>query len=1129
MVASSERRVRGAVGERRRRLRTSRPPTAGDPQWYKDAVIYEVHVRAFRDSNADGIGDFRGLTEKLDYLRDLGITAIWVLPFYPSPLKDDGYDIADYTNVHPDYGTLADVRLFIREAHRRGLRVITELVCNHTSDQHPWFQRARRAAPGSPYRDFYVWSDTPDRYPEARIIFKDFETSNWTWDPVAGAYFWHRFYSHQPDLNFDNPRVREAMFKITDFWLDMGVDGLRLDAVPYLYEREGTDCENLPETHAFLRELRAHVDAKYGDRMLLAEANQWPEDSVAYFGDGDECHMAFHFPLMPRMFMSIRMEDRFPIIDILEQTPPIPPTAQWALFLRNHDELTLEMVTDEERDYMYRVYAHDPQMRINLGIRRRLAPLLGNHRRRVELLNGLLFSLPGTPVVYYGDEIGMGDNVYVRDRNGVRTPMQWSGDRNAGFSEANRQQLYLPVIADPEYHPEAVNVEVQQANPHSLLWWTKRLIDLRKRHPAFSRGDLSFIQPDNRRILAFTRRHDGEIILVVTNLSRFVQYAELDLSEFEGRVPTEMFGRVEFPPIGDAPYFLSLGPHEFLWFSLEVPTTDDLAVATAPEDLPLLPLVETIGALLDGGDAADGSRVIVRWMRSRRWFRGKSRRIKGAKLVDSLPIRVGAGDAAILLLEVDYVEGDPETYIVPLAILPPSDGVALLGDAPAAGLARLRSGGSKVDEGYLVDATAIEEFSIALVEAVAARRRLRGGRGELVARPEASFRKIVGGAPLRPEPIRAEQSNSSVILDERAILKVYRTVGAGTNPDLEVSRFLAERGFEHAPATAGWIEYRPARGAPGTVAILQAFVPNQGDVFEFTLDELRGYFERVLTIPTPPDVGDLGAAALLEASRGDIPPLASETIGAYLETANLLGVRTGDLHRALADAPDNPDFAPEPFSELYQRSVYQAIQATARRSLRQLERIEPNLPEPVASDARAVLLLADRVDRRLRDLFARKLDGQRIRVHGDFHAGQILHTGRDLLIIDFEGEPTRPLSERRLKRSALVDVAGMLRSFHYAAFGSLLRPELGAQIRPEDVAALEPWAAFWYRWVSVAYLTGYDAATRGAKFLPSNDADRAILIDAFLLHKAAYELDYELNNRPDWVAIPLRGILELLS
>src|SRR5450432_1439197 len=505
---------------------------AVDALWYKDAVIYELHVKTFHDSDGDGIGDFRGLIEKIDYLQELGVTAIWLLPFYPSPLRDDGYDIADYYDVNPNYGTLADFQAFLAAAHERGLKVITELVINHTSDHNPWFQKSRRAAPGSPERDLYVWSDTLEKYKEARIIFKDFETSNWSWDPLARAYYWHRFYAHQPDLNFENPAVHEALLSVVDFWLEKGVDGLRLDAVPYLFEAEGTNCENLPQTHGFLRKLRAHVDSKFSDRMLLAEANQWPEDAAAYFGAGDECHMNFHFPIMPRMFMAIHMEDRFPILDILAQTPQIPAGCQWALFLRNHDELTLEMVTDEERDYMYRAYANASEMRINLGIRRRLAPLVGNDRRKMELLHGLLFSLPGTPVLYYGDEIGMGDNVFLGDRNGVRTPMQWSADRNAGFSRANPQRLILPIIIDPEYHFEAINVEAQQNNTHSLLWWTKRLIALRKRFQAFGRGSIAFLTPVNHRILAFARtfhprESEGETVLVVANLSRFVQYVEL--------------------------------------------------------------------------------------------------------------------------------------------------------------------------------------------------------------------------------------------------------------------------------------------------------------------------------------------------------------------------------------------------------------------------------------------------------------------------------------------------------------------------------------------------------------------------------------------------------------------------
>lgn len=596
-----------------------------DALWYKDAIIYEVHVRAFFDSDGNGIGDFRGLTEKLDYLQDLGITAIWLLPFYPSPLKDDGYDIADYTDVHPIYGTLQDVRVFVREAHRRGLRVITELVCNHTSDQHPWFQRAREARPGSAVRNFYVWSDTTEKYKDARIIFKDFEHSNWSWDHVAEAYYWHRFYAHQPDLNFDNPQVRKAIFRVMDFWLRMGIDGLRLDAIPYLYEREGTNCENLPETHVFLKELRRYVDERYENRMFLAEANQWPEDAVAYFGNGDECHMSFHFPLMPRLFMSVYMEDRFPIIDILRQTPEIDASCQWAVFLRNHDELTLEMVTDEERDYMYRVYARDRQARINLGIRRRLAPLLGNHRRKIELMNGLLFSLPGTPVIYYGDEIGMGDNIYLGDRNGVRTPMQWSADRNAGFSRANPQQLYLPINIDPEYHYETVNVEAQRNNPHSLLWWMKRLIALRRRYKAFGRGTIDFLHPENRKVLSFIRRYEDEIILVVANLSRFVQCVELDLAEFLGLMPVEMFGRVDFPPIGELPYFITLGPHSFYWFSLEPQRVPGISTGGTSGDY-IIPTL-TVQGSWDRIVHSNGHQMLIKllpqYLQARRWFRSK--------------------------------------------------------------------------------------------------------------------------------------------------------------------------------------------------------------------------------------------------------------------------------------------------------------------------------------------------------------------------------------------------------------------------------------------------------------------------------------------------------------------------
>ncbi len=539
-----------------------------DDLWYKDAVFYELHVKAFYDSNGDGVGDFRGLMEKLDYLQDLGIDCLWILPFYPSPLRDDGYDIADYYNVHPSYGTLADFRAFLKAAHHRGIRVITDLVMNHTSDQHPWFQDARRS-PDSRYRNYYVWSQTYQKYADARIIFTDTERSNWSWDMDAGAYYWHRFFSHQPDLNYDNPQVRRAMLRMIRYWLDMGIDGFRLDAVPYLYEREGTNCENLPETHAYLREVRRAVEKSHPGRVLLCEANQWPQDVRAYFGDGDECHMAFNFPVMPRLFMSLRREDRFPIVDIIEQTPGIPANCQWGLFLRNHDELTLEMVTDEERDYMYHEYATDPRMKLNLGIRRRLAPLLGNGRRQMELMTSLLFTLPGSPIIYYGDELGMGDNIYLGDRNGVRTPMQWSGDRNAGFSRADTAALYSPLIMDPLYGYQAVNVEAQLRSPSSLLNWTKRMIRARKRYPVFGRGSIEFLRPENRKVLAYLRSDGEQTVLVVANLSRFSQPVELDLQRFQGMSLVELIGEARFPVIREAPYFLSLGPHGFYWFRLE--------------------------------------------------------------------------------------------------------------------------------------------------------------------------------------------------------------------------------------------------------------------------------------------------------------------------------------------------------------------------------------------------------------------------------------------------------------------------------------------------------------------------------------------------------------------------------
>jgi maltose alpha-D-glucosyltransferase/alpha-amylase len=1099
-----------------------------DPLWYKDAIIYEVHVRAYADSDGDGRGDFRGLTAKLDYLRELGVTAIWILPFYPSPWRDDGYDISDYTSVHPAYGTLDDFKTFLDEAHRRGLHVITELVINHTSDQHPWFQRARRAAPGSPERDFYVWSDTDKKYAGTRIIFTDTEVSNWTKDPVANAYYWHRFFSHQPDLNFDSPQVHEEIFKALDFWMEMGIDGLRLDAIPYLYEREGTYNENLPETHAFLKKLRAHVDAKFAGRMLLAEANQWPEDSIAYFGDpatgGDECHMAFHFPVMPRLFMAVRMEDRFPIVDILQQTPPIPENAQWATFLRNHDELTLEMVTDEERDYMYRVYAADKEQRINVGIRRRLAPLLGNDRRRIELMNGLLLSLPGTPVLYYGDEIGMGDNFYLGDRNGVRTPMQWSADKNAGFSRANPQRLYLPVIVDPGYHYETVNVEAQESNPHSLLWWMRRVIALRKRHRAFSRGAIELLAPDNHRVLAFLRRFAGEegeeAILVVANLSRFVQHAALDLAALAGATPVELFGRSAFPRITPDPYPLTLGPHAFYWFALVAETARTGAAEVS------LPVLHGSWESLVGSSRGELEGALAAVLPARRWLADKAPALRGIRIQDAIP---WTEQAHLLLLGIDYAEAEAETYALP---------VAGGREAPAATvLARWEPDPSSA--GVLYEPLGEPGFSRSLLamfsDGPADGRRFRSERHELAAVAATGFAELRGTGDLEPG-LLGEHRNALLRFGDRLVLKLFRRLEPGINPELEIGRFLSEKTtFRNVPRVAGWLEIRPRSGEPITLGVLQELIANEGDAWRFTLDALGRYFERAMTGwghgghgPAPVPIEPLAELAARQPTADD-----AERLGTYLPLVRLLGERTAELHLALASVrekvPENKDFAPEPFSELYQRSLYDSMRTQAKRSFRLLAQRLDRLRPAERAAAERVLAHEEAVIERFRRIVGAKLSAERIRIHGDYHLGQVLYTGRDFVILDCEGEPWRSLSERRLKRSPFRDVAGMLRSFHYAAAAQLAEEAAAGVVTAEALRELESWALYWERWVSAAFLGAYLERARGASFLPPSRDEAATLLDAYVLEKALHELVHELNGRPDWVAIPLQGVLQILG
>jgi maltose alpha-D-glucosyltransferase/alpha-amylase len=1117
-----------------------------DALWYKDAIIYELPIRAFCDSNGDGIGDFLGVVEKLDYLQDLGVTTLWLMPFYPSPLRDDGYDIADYTSVNPIYGTIDDFQRLLDEAHSRGLRIITELVVNHTSDQHPWFQRARRSPPGSPERDFYVWSDTRDRFKEARIIFKDFELSNWTWDPVANAFFWHRFYSHQPDLNYDNTAVHEAVFRVLDFWLERGVDGLRLDAIPYLYERDGTSCENLPETHAFLKKLRNYMDGKYKNRVLLAEANQWPEDAVAYFGGngGDECHMCFHFPIMPRLFMSIQMEDRFPIVDILQQTPDIPSGAQWALFLRNHDELTLEMVTEDDRDYMYRVYAHDPQARINLGIRRRLAPLLQNHRRKIELMNGLLLSLPGTPIVYYGDEIGMGDNIYLGDRNGVRTPMQWSGERNAGFSSANPQRLILPLVIDPEFHFEMINVETQQGNVYSLLWWMKYLFALRKRHQAFGRGTLEMLTPDNPKTLAYLRRGEDETILVVANLSRFLQGMRVDLSAHKGMTPIDLMGRTTLPEIGEAPYFLTLGPHSFHYFLLK-------PRPTAPAGTPEPPSIAVTGSqgwtgIFRGRPRQQLEEALLEYLPSRPWFQGQLRILKNVSLRDVLPLTPtplpggerGRGEGSedgprLTLMLAEYNEGEPEVYLLPLAFALPDAANPAPPPGPIVARLRIRSihqpaapAGEKeilpeTVVGLLYDPSGERGFVSAMLDLLGRRGRSEGESGELRGEPESAFTADLPAA----EPRVLESSNTVVVLGDRLLLKLYRRIEEGVQPELEMNRVLsAKTTFAHLPTLLGSWHYRSEKGELAALGIVQEFVANEGDAWRLTLDALHRYFDPILTGAGNPPVLD-GQRSVVELSDQEIPPQARELLGSYLETARLMARRIGELHVALASATDSPDFAPEPFTIQYQRSLYQSMRGRIRQTSTVLRQRLHLWPEPLRELAARIAQSDDKLMRLARRILDRVIEAKRIRCHGHLHLEHLLYIGKDFLIIDLEGEADRSLMHRRRKRSPVRDLASLHRSLQEAAFAAL---RLGG-VRSEDVPALEPWARFWQRWAAVAFLKEYRAVPGTAELLPPDPASLMALFDFYRLGWNISGLRHELGVLTERAPMFLRNLVQMID
>ena len=1092
--------------------------SATDSLWYKDAVIYELHVRAFKDSNGDGIGDFGGLLQKLDYLQDLGVTCLWLLPFFPSPLKDDGYDISDYMSVHPMYGTMDDFTAFLTAAHERGLQVMIELVINHTSDQHPWFQRARRSPPGSPERDYYVWSDTDKRYQDARIIFTDTEKSNWTWDPEAKAYYWHRFFSHQPDLNYDNPLVLKEIIQVMRFWLEAGADALRVDAIPYLVERDGTICENLPETHAVMKLLRAEIETNYANRMILAEANQWPTDVRPYFGDGDECHMAFHFPLMPRIYMALRQEDRLPITDIISQTPAIPETCQWGLFLRNHDELTLEMVTNDERDYMYLAYSADPRMRLNLGIRRRLAPLVDHNRRRIELLNSLLLSFPGTPIIYYGDEIGMGDNIYLGDRNGVRTPMQWSGDRNAGFSTATPARLYSPVVMDPAWGYEAINVEAQQGDPSSLLNWMRNMIALRKLFKVFGRGTMEFLNPPNRKVLAYLRRHEDQQILCVANLSRFAQPVDLELAELAGMTPVEMLGYVQFPIIEKRPYRLTLAPYGVLW--LELHGQPRRAGVNGASEENLLIAYGGWGSLFESERERAETKLLPDYLVKQHWFGGKSRLILSAGIVDwaALP----ASNSALVMLEVRYERGESETYLVILGMAFGDRAENLRHTAPEAVIAGVVSDdGAGVLYDALFNDTACEEllaFIANQTEATAQCGAIRGVR--------ATAFQSVGDAPQLPVRRDAfDQANSSILFDDRFILKLFRRQQAGPNPECEIGQYLTEHAhFDHVPACMGSIDYVPQTGESSTAAMLQAFVANEGDGWKLTVEELERFYEINAPVAFPSDGEALRVMDFVELAEQPASQAAREHVGIYLESAATLGRRTAELHIALASSAADRAFAPEPLNSADVEIALADLRQQASATFDALKESLPQLPDDLVELAALLLSRRRNILARFGSFGRYELQAQRIRIHGDYHLGQVLRVKTDYVIINFGGEPAGSLFQRRSKQSPLKDVAGMLRSFGYAAYGTLMNYTTR---RPEDLTRLEPWAQLWERSSAAEFLRAYRDATRTVEFLPAdNDAFRRLL-EVHLLDRALYELRYELNNRPTWLRIPLMGLLSL--
>jgi maltose alpha-D-glucosyltransferase/alpha-amylase len=1075
-----------------------------DVYWYKDAIIYQLHVKSFFDSTNDGIGDFCGLGAKLDYIKDLGATAIWLMPFYPSPLRDDGYDISDYKGIHPAYGTLRDFKFFVRAAHERGLRIITELVINHTSDQHPWFKRARAAKPGSAARRFYVWSDSDQRYKDAPIVFLDTEKSNWTWDEEAKAFYWHRFYAHQPDLDFDNPRVVGAVLEVMRFWLDLGVDGLRLDAVPYLVEREGTTCENLPETHAIVRKIRAALDAAYPDRVLIAEANLWPEDTAQYFGTGDECHLAFHFPLMPRIYMALAQEDRHPITDILRQTPEIPETAQWAIFLRNHDEMTLAMVTDKERDYLWSFYAADRRARIHLGIRRRLAPLLENDRRKIELLNSLLLSMPGTPVVYYGDEIGMGDNIYLGDRDGVRTPMQWSPDRNGGFSRADPASLFLPAIQDPIYGYSAVNVEAQLANPWSLLTWMRRMIAVRRAHMAFGRGALRFLYPSNRKVLAYLRETDTEKILCVVNVSRAPQAVELDLSEFASSIPIELTAGSLFPAIGARPYLLTLPAYGFFWFRIE-PARED---ATADESQPtpeLFTLVATgkLETILLGRELAAFERnVAPRFLRSRRWAYGITTEIESVKVRDFAVLRDRAiGRFVLPLLDIAGRGGETCALFTPLAADVDYDETHVLAHA----VAILRRGALT---GILYDVHASPGFGPAILAALR--------RGDVLGTAHGGKITFVATANLGVEPsidasdvhrVGSGHRHLQIVLANQLMLKIYRYIEEGPHPEVEMLHYLNEVAhYPHTPLLLGVVEHRDASSRATVLATLQSFMRSQGDAWSWTLGTLKRLLESLCLAPQHDHDTDQDAYA------------------SYVPRLQRLGQRTAEMHKALASTTDDPAFAIEPLSGEDVENLVEEARVAAAHAFDILRDLHEFASEEIRAETERLLGRKEECIAVIDTLGIAPIGAVKTRIHGSFDLGQVLIVKDDIAIVGF-GTGPGPFRERRKKSSPMQDVAAILCSFAYAAAAArrevaklLPDPSQGtARLRDQLVE------------FSVIFVSAYIEAAEGSPIHVVDQTTRRSLLLLCLFSKALRAIDGEASARQEAIDGPVEALNCLLD